>query len=273
MKKYFLLWFVFAAPFCNDTFAQIADTISASATNICAGSTVIIRATHLPHDTNPTFQFFVNHVSLQNATTDSFIYSMFNNGDSVKCFYRSHNLHSANDSAMSNTIHVAVAIPPVAKFGFTDSANVYKFTDSSTNAQNHYWIFGDGDTSSQINPTHIYSPIGIFMVQLMVSNFCKTDTSNAVTITISTGVNNLQNENAKLQVYPNPAHESLVVSHKSQVNTIQVYDVIGRKISTNWIPLTTYDLRLDTNNLPSGIYFIKATNMAGNSYTAKFVKE
>ncbi len=396
MKKYFLLWFVFAASFYNNTFAQIADTISISTNNFCAGTSVIIRATHQPNDTNPTFQFFVNNVSKQNNNVDSFIYASYNNNDSVKCFYRSHNLHSANDSVMSNTIYLVVkkkstksindyvcagkqylfngnyyhstgsytvhftnyvgcdsavtlhlqvhqlppaaitpdldsvclgdsitlvasgglnyswlpsgyggssyvvhptanstyklvginpdgctdttsatinvtTVHPHAKFGFTDSANVYYFTDSSTHALSYNWQFGDGGSSTAKNPTYVYPTIGIFVMQLIVTNLCGNDTSATVYINVSTGIEQLSNSHSQLIIYPNPAKDELRITiDELRLNTIEINDVLGRKCISIVNPKSKI---VNVANLSSGIYFIKATDAAGNSYTTKFVKE
>ena len=45
-----------------------------------------------------------------------------------------------------------------------------QFTDLSENATEWNWNFGDGNTSTEQNPTHIYSTAGIFNVSLTVSN-------------------------------------------------------------------------------------------------------
>ncbi|MES2284722.1 MAG: gliding motility-associated C-terminal domain-containing protein [Bacteroidota bacterium] len=44
------------------------------------------------------------------------------------------------------------------------------FTNSSSNATNYLWAFGTGDTSTAVNPTYIYSPLGTFTVCLYADN-------------------------------------------------------------------------------------------------------
>lgn len=63
--------------------------------------------------------------------------------------------------------------PPVAKFSFIASANSLRvlFTDESTGSPVSYrWSFGDGRTSTERNPEHIYSRAGTYTVSLMVTN-------------------------------------------------------------------------------------------------------
>ncbi|MCX6351684.1 MAG: PKD domain-containing protein [Bacteroidetes bacterium] len=44
------------------------------------------------------------------------------------------------------------------------------FTNQSVRAKGHKWFFGDGDTSTAINPTHVYKTKGIYTVTLVVTN-------------------------------------------------------------------------------------------------------
>ncbi|MEN9523304.1 MAG: Secretion system C-terminal sorting domain [Bacteroidota bacterium] len=88
------------------------------------------------------------------------------------------------------------------------------------------------------------------------------------------GVNEIINEKAGLIVHPNPCKDKLTVNgYQLAVNTIEVTDLLGQKQNILVERLTTNDLRLMTNNLPSGIYFIKATDINGNVSVGKFVKE
>ncbi|MFW6019785.1 MAG: M4 family metallopeptidase, partial [Bacteroidales bacterium] len=50
------------------------------------------------------------------------------------------------------------------------------FKNESNNGMNFYWDFGDGDTSSAMNPTHTYSQFGDFNVKLIADGgSCGTD--------------------------------------------------------------------------------------------------
>lgn len=59
-----------------------------------------------------------------------------------------------------------------------------KFTDNSENATVWNWDFGDGNTSTEQNPTHIYPEPGNYIVNLTVSNSNGSD-SKLATITVS----------------------------------------------------------------------------------------
>lgn len=61
------------------------------------------------------------------------------------------------------------------------------FTDTSGGAPTTWaWDFGDGGTSTQQNPTHVYRAAGVFTVRLTASNASgQSSTSQAVTVTSS----------------------------------------------------------------------------------------
>ncbi|MFM2225990.1 MAG: Secretion system C-terminal sorting domain, partial [Bacteroidota bacterium] len=82
----------------------------------------------------------------------------------------------------------------------------------------------------------------------------------------------------QLVVYPNPASQSIVISHQYpklnwEVNTIEVTNLLGQKQNIIVERLNTENCQLNTENLPSGIYFIKATDTKGNVKNGKFVKQ
>ncbi|MBK7938544.1 MAG: M36 family metallopeptidase [Lewinellaceae bacterium] len=69
--------------------------------------------------------------------------------------------------------------PPVANFIVdveTNCFGVFRFTDQSTDIpQEWLWDFGDGSTSTSINPSHTYSVPGVYVVHLTVSNTLGSD--------------------------------------------------------------------------------------------------
>jgi len=81
------------------------------------------------------------------------------------------------------------------------------------------------------------------------------------------------NENIKnvISIYPNPAKQSIVISHLSLVNTIEVVDVLGRVMLRNEASVLSQIINIE--DLPSGVYFIKVIDIKGNVLNGKFVKE
>jgi PKD repeat protein len=77
-------------------------------------------------------------------------------------------------------------ILPVANFNSNVTTGIVplsvKFTDLSKNATGWNWSFGDGGSSTQQNPTHIYTVAGTYTVNLTVSNANGTN-SKLATVT------------------------------------------------------------------------------------------
>ncbi|MBX2930628.1 MAG: PKD domain-containing protein [Chitinophagaceae bacterium] len=83
---------------------------------------------------------------------------------------------------------------PVANFSISDSTAVcppllVNATNNSLYAGNHYWSFGNGSTSTQINPSHLYVYPGNYTIQLVVNNTggCADTASKQIIINGPTG--------------------------------------------------------------------------------------
>ena len=74
-------------------------------------------------------------------------------------------------------------------------------------------------------------------------------------------------ENAKVGISPNPATDFITVKSKSKINSIEVFDVVGRKMTT-----TFNDDKIDVRNLQSGSYILKIETKDGIK-TEKFIKK
>ncbi|MGK0364020.1 MAG: PKD repeat protein [Saprospiraceae bacterium] len=77
---------------------------------------------------------------------------------------------------------------PTAAFSI-DNTNIplnspVNFSDESNEAGAWSWNFGDGNTSNQENPTHIYTIPGTYEVSLTMNNCNGTDTALSQTITV-----------------------------------------------------------------------------------------
>jgi PKD repeat protein len=76
-------------------------------------------------------------------------------------------------------------VPPVANFVGNPTSGVVPlivaFTDLSTgNPTSWSWTFGDGGTSSEQNPVHEYSAVGVYTVSLTAENAYGSDTKTEV---------------------------------------------------------------------------------------------
>lgn len=63
-----------------------------------------------------------------------------------------------------------LVLSAVPDFTFTTSSLTATFTDASLLSENHMWDFGDGNTSTELNPVHTYATRGTYDVTLTTEN-------------------------------------------------------------------------------------------------------
>ena len=80
------------------------------------------------------------------------------------------------------TIQICSPIQPV--ISSTITGNTVSFTAQGSGLTNASWSFGDGATSTSLNPTHTYASSGVYVVQLSTSNSCGEISSTVDTLFI-----------------------------------------------------------------------------------------
>lgn len=78
-----------------------------------------------------------------------------------------------------------LVLSTVPNFTFITSSLTAEFTDSSLLAVSHSWDFGDGNTSTEVNPTHTYAARGTYDVTLTTTN--EAGVSKSVTKAVPVG--------------------------------------------------------------------------------------
>ncbi len=114
---------------------------------------------------------------------------------------------------------------PVANFSASPASgnaplNV-SFTDNSTNATSQLWYFGNGNSSTEMNPTHNYSGPGNYTVILIVNNENGWNTGT-------------QNITVLAQPVPPVANFSSDVSSGSAPLSVQFTDLSENATAWNW---------------------------------------
>ncbi len=96
---------------------------------------------------------------------------------------------SSNEKSMVITVNRALA-PPVANFVADKTEGTtpltVKFTDTSTNSPTGWeWNFGDGSTSIEQNPEHVFSGKGTYNVTLVATNGDGSSNEKSMIITVN----------------------------------------------------------------------------------------
>jgi PKD repeat protein len=148
-----------------------------------------------------------------------------------------------------------------ASFTAVTSGGTAAFTDASTGATSWMWNFGDGNTSTQQNPTHTYTTNGPHYVTLTIN----TDAcSFADSVSVSVGIEEISN-NMNLVILPNPATSETTLRFSEVLPTelmVEVIAVNGKVLMKTRIPAGVSDKTLDVSALPPAMYLIRLSTEA-----------
>ncbi|MEA3447732.1 MAG: PKD domain-containing protein [Bacteroidota bacterium] len=159
--------------------------------------------------------------------------------------------------------HPVPDFSPNAVFIYEDSALTVQFTDISQYADSYWhWDFGDGDSSLIANPIHTYPQAGFYTVCLTAGDSCSTDTWCKEIAVTSSGIEDIQTDNTRFSVYPNPASNTAVfefVPESSGKASLEIFNNMGQKVAVIYQEQVKigekYHIPWNINNLPPGTYF------------------
>ena len=108
-------------------------------------------------------------------------------------------------------------------------------------------------------------PIGAYnyFIKTYYKEGCTSDSSNHVTETIELGVKELK-EFEGVTLFPNPTTGELTInSEQLTINNVEIFDVYGRKLSSNHLISKSSNLQINISHLPAGIYFVQIRTEQG----------
>ena len=171
---------------------------------------------------------------------------------------------NAGGSDMScETVFISNAITgPEAEFSYLIIDLGIALVDETTEDPFAWdWDFGDGNTSTEQNPTHLYLVSGNYEICLIATNAGGND-MECKTVFLETGLNDLSLENCL--IYPNPASELITLELQNSITNgeLIVYDFSG-KIITEILMQNSNKIELSLKEFPQGIYsfLIKNENL------------
>ncbi len=130
-----------------------------------------------------------------------------------------------------------------------------------------HWDFGDGNSSFDINPVHVYNKLEYYTVSLIVSDGNDSSSiskSDYINVTDAANVNDQRHSNyLNAFVYPNPFSEFAPLEYNIEypVQTkISIINSIGNVVTVLSEGMQmdgVHSLEINTNNLSQGVYFCR----------------
>jgi hypothetical protein len=167
---------------------------------------------------------------------------------------------------------VSIADAPVVSFTATVLGELpVEFQNNSTIASgsivSYACDFGDGNSSAEENPNHLYAGLGLYEVVLTATSDLGCTSSASQTVDVVDSVFDI--ENAGISVYPNPSRGIITIQAQDNFKC-RIFDASGRVVFDNIIVTNGLKSLVDFSNLASGTYHLVLNNGLKN-YTTQIV--
>jgi len=127
------------------------------------------------------------------------------------------------------------------------------FFSGNDSSNNHFWDFGDSNTSVLEDPKHIYQNTGTYTVTHIVSNECESDT-NVINIQI-TVLDDTEIAIKEIQIFPNPTRDKIWIKGQGSGMIFKLFDPSGKMVLQQ--KLQPKQQPVSIAHLYEGIYFYK----------------
>jgi len=159
-----------------------------------------------------------------------------------------------------DTVTVVDKPAPVASFTVgTPVSLAVEMNNTSSNATGYHWDFGDGTTSTDENPSHIYPSGNVYVITLTVYGECDTVTTTQTVAVVASGLTEI--EGGTMKLYPNPASDMLNLAFENVPDTkvlLTVLDAGGKTLEVSRLNIGSGTLHtMDISTLKPGMYFLK----------------
>jgi len=223
------------------------------------------------------------NIQLSVAEADGYTWSTGETTQSIKVSEKGDYSITVIDTALgckstSETFSTVVNSNPTTSFtlsGDVEAGDTITFSNTSSGAVSWLWNFGDGTSSTDENPKHIFKKAGSFSVSLTATSDAGCQSSETKQLAVTGTEHGLTNSD--LHVYPNPGSEKVRVEMdiaETGIPQVSFVNAQGKLLYDKQYSLATHSIteEININSLPQGLYLIKVT-VGRKTYFQKFIKE
>lgn len=151
------------------------------------------------------------------------------------------------------TQNIEVYEPPIAAFTATEDQGLLTTVNLSTSADSYQWDFGDGNGSSDFEPSHQYQAIGTYEVTLNAfNNFCSRAIGQTIFVDM---INNLADiSSIGLKAYPNPNSGVFVL--EGPAGYFEITNMLGQTVVPQQAKGSNSQ-EIDLSSLANGTYLLR----------------
>ncbi|MBP1672610.1 MAG: colA [Bacteroidetes bacterium] len=162
------------------------------------------------------------------------------------------------------------------KVQFINASTLLNNTNNDSvveNIDSLLWDFGDGTTSSEMNPIHYYSELGPFAVTLKIfynNGLCSDEISTQVLLS-GNSLFEAHKESISCKAYPNPFNEEIIleVHNSNEIVPFEISNLLGQVVYQGQM---NHQIKVRTQYFKPGVYIVKF--LIGNqTFYTKLVKE
>ncbi|MFK7926503.1 MAG: PKD domain-containing protein [Bacteroidia bacterium] len=176
----------------------------------------------------------------------------------------------SNGFETTDSVYTIVsAQSPTAAFSVTQGGLDITLANLSQDGLSYQWDFGDGASSQDSLPNHVYAASGLYTLRLIVTNACGSDTISQTLSVIATALEEEFRRSVKLM--PNP-FETATELHFSNPNQkkydLYIYDLSGKLVRSYYDNRETRFV-IKRAELSAGMYLYQL--IGESSCTGKFM--
>jgi len=147
--------------------------------------------------------------------------------------------------------------PPSVEISYQRPRTFHFHFSSIAEGESYLWNFGDGQTSTERFPFHVYTQYGGYEVCLTVTNACGTDTQcQNVEIEVgSTGIEEQTSASSLLSIAPNPSTFGFRLALSGgQMQSVRLFDTMGKMVLTQTFAVGIATASISTIGIAPGMY-------------------
>ncbi len=196
------------------------------------------------------------------TSTDGTIVITNSDAGSPGYYYFFYNWKLQQPGCTTSTTVVPVSVLNGANSMFSANANgtIVNFSVAA-GITSCTWSFGDGQSSTQLNPSHNYAGYGNYTVELIESNGNCNDTITQVVTLSETGITEVNSVDF-LSLFPDPAHNLLNLNLTSNIANrdwkLIAYNILGQPVLTQEIEMLAGNnaVAVDISELSAGVHIL-----------------